>query len=140
MRHVRKLWRPPWDVFRIADTRRSLPERAVFEARFKGRRECRTPFGFCRMLLVLELALTTMRISVMLFSVAWFISLSLHNIERLHALNRRSADPRKSWHRFGADLIGALLSASDDHRRARIRIPIVYVCFWEWRRGLGSKG
>ena len=117
LRHVRKLMRLPWNLFTMADPRRPAIVREAMLARFQAKDECCVPFGFGRRIHKRRVDLTCFSSALMMYCVSWWVAMSLHCIERLHALNRRQADPRKAWHRFVADFVGAMLSGAREHRQ-----------------------
>ena len=100
LRHVRKLFILPWQVFTMADSRRPLGERKAMGLQFLQSRRCCIPWGFARGLHERRMDPASPHLAGMLGCVSSWLCLSLHCVERLHAVNRRHADPRKASRRF----------------------------------------
>ena len=96
LRHVRKLFILPWRLFTISDSRRPLMERKSLGLAFLDLPRCCVPWGFARGLHARRSDPSDPQISGMLGCVSSWICMSLHCIERLHAVNRRHVDPRKA--------------------------------------------
>ena len=121
LHHVRKLFILPWKLFTIADSRRPLLERKSMGLAFLDLPRCCVPWGFARGLHTRRCDPAAPQISGMLGCVSSWICVSLHCVERLHAVNRRHTDPRKVccvpvpytvFEMHGSSLGGLKMSAS----------------------------
>ena len=94
-RHVQKLCSLPWSICSLGDGRISLHERQQLQAEWRRKQPCCLPFGFARSTLTDKASDMTEQLwQRILFFAGWSLKLSTAVIERLHARNRRSADPQ----------------------------------------------
>jgi hypothetical protein len=106
LRHTEKFNMPPWSLFAVGDRRRRKTERIDIVIQFKALGECCLPPGLSQMLHRLSQAmLTSATYETIFFFAAWEMLLSISVIEKLHAQNRATKDPRMSWHSFVANFV-----------------------------------
>ena len=101
LRHTEKFNMPPWTLSAVGDRRRPMAERLAIVAEFRALRECCLPPGLCQLLHKLtQECFTSVTYQTISFFAAWEMLLSISVIEKLHARNRATKDPRMNWHSF----------------------------------------
>ena len=86
--------------------------------KFKSKNDCCHPHGMPRELYNTKNVddLMSARSQLIFFFVSWMVAISLCVIEKLHARNRRSADPLMPWHLFCALFVNKDLKELSDGR------------------------
>ena len=107
-----------YEILGLGDRRRPREERMTLASRFKSKNDCCHPPGMPRELYLNKSVadLMSARNQLIFFFVSWLIAISLCVIEKLHARNRRSADPLMPWHLFCALFVNKDIKELSDGR------------------------
>jgi hypothetical protein len=106
LRHGLKYAALPWRIFGVGDRRRTFEDRSSLVENFLRMAICCIPPGLAHGLhQMTREQLLTPGWQTILFFAAWELALSLSVVEKLHARNRRNADPQMSWHNFATAFV-----------------------------------
>jgi hypothetical protein len=109
-------------MYGMGDLRRPMSERVSIARDVKDKPSCCIPFGAARTIneaeeLTVEVLVSVVYVRIWYF-LAWQYRMSLSMIKKLHARNRRNADPNMSWANFSAQFVNQEVVHLRDNRLA----------------------